>query len=161
MKNILALLFLLFAIKGYTQCDVKTINRPDGATIKYFTPKPVAATKSHETGLSLYYNQDTKQYTLTIFVLHKTSKKGETTGNLIIQTTNKYGLSLAPHISKMIQMNGRDVSTTIYYLTKKDISELKAHNLKTVAFTINGEMLGMTVTENKDLLIKEYNCLNK
>lgn len=161
MKKILTLLILLSLTKTYSQCDIKTTYRPDGITIKYFTPKAVAISKSHEAGLSLYYNENTKQYTLTVFVLHKTSNKGKTTGKLILQTTNNVGISLTPYISKMIDMNGNDISTTIYYLTKKDIAELKIYNLKTIAFTINGEIIGMTVTQNKDLLIKEYKCLNK
>jgi len=161
MKKILTLLILLCFIKTYSQCNIKTTHRPDGITVKYFTPKPVAISKSHEAGLSLYYSVNTKQYTLTIFVLHKSSNKGKTTGNLILQTTNNVGISLTSHISKMIEMNGNDVSMTIYNLTKKDIIELKTYNLKTVAFTINGEIIGMTVTQNKDLIINEYNCLNK
>jgi hypothetical protein len=161
MKKIIILFTLLLLTKVHSQCDIKTTNRPDGVTIKYFTPKPVAIGQKHETGLSLYFNKNTKQYTLTIFVLHKTSNKGKTTGNLILQTTNNVGISLTPYISKIIDMNGNDVTTTIYYLTKKDITELKTYNLKTIAFTINGEIIGMTVTQNKDLLTKEFNCLNK
>ena len=58
-------------------------------------------------------------------------------------------------------MNGNKVSTTIYYLTNKDLQELKTYTLKTISFKINGELIGMTVTQNKDLLIKEFNCLIK
>lgn len=161
MKKIIIIFTVLFLTKAHSQCDIKTTNRPDGVTIKYFTPKPVSIGKKHETGLSLYYNKNTKQYTLGVFVLHKTQQVAKTTGNLILQTTNNNGISLKPHVSEVIEMNGNEVSTTIYYLTSKDLQELKTFNLKTVSFTINGEIIGMSVTQNKDLIIKEFNCLNK
>lgn len=159
MKTLISILFLLICTKGYNQCDIRTNHRPDGVTMKYFTPKPVAKAKNHEAGLSLYYNVNTKQFTISIFVLLKNTTKDELSGNLILQTTNDKGISLTPHIHKMIKMNGNDVATSIYYLTERDINELQKYSLKTVAFTINGEIIGLTVTENKALLINEFNCI--
>jgi len=160
MKTLISILFLQICIEGYSQCDIKTNHIPDGVTMKYFTPKPVAKTKNHEAGLSLYYNVNTNQYTLSIFVLLKNTIKSELSGNLIIQTTNHAGISLTPHIHKMVKMNGNDVATSVYYLSDRDIIELKTYTLKTLAFDMNGEIIGLTTTENKNLLINEFKCLN-
>lgn len=160
MKKLISLILLLVYIKGYSQCDVKINNRPDGITMKYFTPRPVAKTKNHEAGLSLYYNVNTNQYTLSIFVLLKNTLKSELNGNLILQTTNNKGISLTPHVHKMIKMNGNNVATSIYYLSEKDVQELKKHPLKTLAFNINNEIIGLTATENKSLLVNEFKCIN-
>jgi len=45
MKQLLLILVLLITGNVFSQCDIKRNNRPDGSTIKYFTPKPVAKTK--------------------------------------------------------------------------------------------------------------------
>lgn len=109
----------------------------------------------------MYFNNNTKQYTVGVFVLHKTSRVAKTTGNLIIQTTGNNGISLKPSVSEVIEMNGNKVLTTIYYLTNKDLQELKTYTLKTISFKINGELIGMKVTQDMDSLIKEFNCLTK
>ena len=160
MKIYITILLLLFTMHNYSQCDIKTTNRPDGITMKYFTPKPVARAAKHEAGLSLYYNVQEKQYTLTIFVLQKESNSKELEGNLIIQTTNTNGISLKPYLHKMIEMNGQDVATSIYYLEQSDVDELKKYALKTLAFTIDSQIIGLTVTENPNLLQNEFACFN-
>jgi len=160
MKTLLLLIFTTIFYAGYSQCDIKTNNRPDGSTIKYFTPKPVAKTKSHEAGMSLYYNETTKEYTLSVFLLYKSGAPKELNGNLLIQTTSNNGLSLKPYTNKLITMNGNEVATSIYLLTQKDIDQLKKYPLKTISVNYGDSMIGLTTTENKSLIINEFLCLN-
>ena len=160
MKTLIILILLVLKpIIGLSQCDIKVTKRPDGNTIKYFKPKPVARHSNYEAGLGLYYNESTEQYTLSLFFLIKKGDKQKVTTDLIIQTTGSDGLRLKPYTSELIEMNGNFVATTIYILKERDITVLKKYNLKTLAFWFDS-MIGLTVTENKDVLIKEFNCLN-
>lgn len=82
--------------------------------MKYFNPIPIAINNSHEAGLSLYKNTNNNTYLLTITVLFKTNPPTELNGNLIIQTTGNNGISLKPVMHKLINMNGRNVASSIY-----------------------------------------------
>jgi hypothetical protein len=160
MKKLLILSFVLIStLTTYGQYDVKTLNRPDGIILKYFNPIPVAITNSHEAGLSLYKNKDNNTYLLAITVLFKASTPTELNGNLIIQTTGNKGISLKPVMHKLINMNGRNVASSMYSLTNRDIIELKSKSLKLVSFYVNAQPIGLTLTKNKDILIKEFSIL--
>lgn len=63
MKKLSILICLIVSsFTALAQYEVKTIKRPDGITLKYFNPTLVAIASSHEAGLSLYKNMNTKQY---------------------------------------------------------------------------------------------------
>lgn len=127
--------------------------------MKYFIPKPVARTSSYEAGLSLYLNNNSGDYTLSLFLLFKKGNTQKITSDLLIQTTGSDGLKLKSYTSELIEMNGDFVATAIYILDGRDITALKKYNLKTLSFWFDS-MIGLTVTENKDVLVKEFNCLN-
>jgi DNA segregation ATPase FtsK/SpoIIIE-like protein len=57
-------------------------------------------------------------------------------------------------------MNGRNVASSMYILTNRDIIELKSKLIKLVGFNINGQPVGLNLTKNKDILIKEFLGLN-
>ncbi|NRT17165.1 hypothetical protein HNP99_003544 [Flavobacterium sp. 28A] len=159
MKKLLFLTLLLISNVSFSQNEIKTVNRPDGVTLKYFNPVPVAIANSHEAGLSLYKNINTKQYFLTVTVLFKQKSPTELSGNLLIQTTGTKGLSLAPVWHKLIDMNGRNVATSMYVLTNRDITELKTRPIKLISFNAYDQPVGLNLTKNKDLLIKELSKL--
>ncbi|MBG6110977.1 hypothetical protein IWX84_001859 [Flavobacterium sp. CG_9.10] len=71
MKKITILTLLLFSLSVFSQNEIKTVNRPDGVTLKYFNPSPIVIASLHEGGLSLYKNMNTKQYFLAVTVLFK------------------------------------------------------------------------------------------
>lgn len=160
MKRLLLLSLLMFSnLSVFGQYDIKTVNRPDGITMNYFNPIPVAITNSHEAGLSLYKSTNNDTYLLAITVLFKTTTPTELNGNLIIQTTGSKGISLEPVMHKLINMNGRNVASSMYALTSRDITELKTKQIKLVSFYINNQPVGLNTTKNKDLLIKEFSKL--
>lgn len=160
MKRILLLSLLIISnLTAFGQFDIKTVNRPDGVTMKYFNPMPVAITSSHEAGLSLYKNTKDKSYLLAVTVLFKASTATELNGNLIVQTTGNKGISLKPVMHKLINMNGRNVATSMYLMTPRDIIELKSKLIKLVSFYVNGHPVGLNLTKNKDILIKEFSIL--
>lgn len=161
MKNILLLIALLIIHLGFSQTEIKTINQPDGVTMKYFNPTPVAIASSHEAGLSLYKNMNTKQYFLAVVVLFKKESPKELTGNLLIQTTGTKGLSLVPVFNKIINMNGQNAASSMYLLTNRDINELKINNIKLISFNTDNQPVGLTLTKNKDLVAKQLSKLLK
>ena len=161
MKKITILAFLLIFNIGFSQNVIKTVNRPDGVTIKYFNPTPVVIANSHEAGLSLYKNLNTKEYFLTVTVLFKQQSPTELSGNLLIQTTGDKGLSLLPVWHKMINMNGRNVATSMYLLTNNNIEELKIRPIKLISFNAYDQPVGLNLTMNKNLLINELSKLSK
>lgn len=161
MKKITLITLLLFSTITFSQTEIKTINRPDGVTMKYFNPSPVVTASSHEAGLSLYKNMNTKQYFLAVIVLFKKELPKELTGNLLIQTTGNKGLSLKPVFHKIINMNGQNAASSMYLLTNRDINELKINNIKLISFNAYNQPVGLTLTKNKDLIVKELSKLLK
>lgn len=160
MKNIfllISLIFSSFTVLG--QFEVKTIIRPDGITLNYINPIPVVIATDYEAGLSLYKYTAKNVYTLAITVLFKSSVPEELYGNLLIQTTGKNGISLKPVMNELINMNGRQVAASMYYLTERDIKELSNNTIKMISFNVDNEIIALHLTENKDLLIKEFNLL--
>jgi hypothetical protein len=161
MKNIFLFVSLIFSsFTVFGQFEVKTNNRPDGITLNYINPIPVAIASDYEAGLSLYKNPANNLYLVAITVLFKTSIPKELKGNLLIQTTGNNGISLKPVMNKLINMNGRDIATSMYSLTNRDIGELSVNPIKMLSFNVNNEIIALHLTENKDLLIKEFNLLN-
>jgi hypothetical protein len=161
MKNLLLLATFIISQFVFSQNEIKTVNRPDGVTLKYFNPSPIAIASSHEAGLSLYKNMNTKQYFLAVTVLFKNETATELSGNLLIQTTGTKGLSLEPVFHKLITMNGRKVASSMYLLTNRDIGELKTNNIKLISFNAYNQPVGLTLTTNKDLIVKELSKLLK
>lgn len=158
MKKI-TIVFLFAFTLGFSQNEMKTIKRPDGVIIKYFNPVPVVIANSHEAGLSLYKNINTKQYYLVLTILFKQQKPTELTGELLIQTTGTKGLILPPVWHKLINMNGQNVASSMYLLTNRDINELKIRLIKLINFTAYNQPIGLNLTKNNDILMKEFSIL--
>lgn len=160
MKKIISLTLLLISnLTAFGQYDIKTLNRPDSVTLEYFNPIPVARAYNYEAGLSLYKNPDNNKYFITISVLFKNTVAEELNGNLLIQTTGKNGISLEPAYNRLVTMNGREVALSMYYLTEREINELKSNSIKLISFTIKDEIIALNLTENRDVLVKEFEIL--
>lgn len=159
-KTILNLfMLLLICVESNAQCDIKTNNRPDGNTIKYFNPKPIVREKNFELGASIYQNQTTGQYLFNMVVLHKNGIPKDVTGNLKIQTNSNNGIALDIIESKQVKMNGNNVTIAMFEIDKRTYSILKSSPLKSIFFELNGELFGSTITENRSLLINQLECL--
>ena len=161
MKKLSILVCLIVSsFTSFAQYEVKTVKRPDGITLKYFNPIPVARAYNYEVGLSLYKNPDNNKYLTAITVLFKNTEPEELNGNLTIQTIGKNGISLEPVYNRLVSMNSREVALSMYYLTERDINELKSNSIKLISFTINNEIIALNLTENRDVLVKEFEILS-
>ena len=76
-----------------------------------------------------------------------------------MQTVGVNGLSLKPVWHKLINMNGRNVATSMYFLTNRDIKELKVNSIKLISFTVNNQLMGLSLTKNRNLIKTELNLL--
>ena len=160
MKKIILTITLtvLSIIPSISQCSFKTTERPDGNIIKYFNPKPVIRETDYEVGISIYKNITSNQLMLNVSVLFKSISPKKLTETLIIQSTNKKGISLKPLMSKLITMNGRELAMGLYEIEKADYEELKNYPLKSIYFYLEGSLKGSTVTENNSVLKDELSC---
>lgn len=141
------------------QCNTKVTHRDDGVTMEYFTPKPVIKTSTYEVGTSIYKNRTTGNLLLNVSILFKTLKPQNFTGNIIIHTNSNSGIKLAPIVTDLMKMNGRDVALGLFLITKRDYELLKSSKLKGFYFNLDGDLKGDTVTENSSLLNEQLKCL--
>lgn len=160
MKKIkLSIVFLLLYQFGTAQCNIKITQRPDGDTLKYFTPLPVVRQSDYEIGVSIYKNITTDVLMVNASVLFKAKSPTNLSGNLIIQTANSKGISLNLVMSELIEMNGRDVAIGLYEIDEISAKELSNYPLKSIYVYLDGNMIGATVTENRLSLKNNLNCL--
>lgn len=159
MKTKLLTLFFIFIYSGiFGQCDIKTVNRPDGNTIKYFNPKPIIIQEQFEVGTAIYKNVTTGKMMINLTILFKSIPNKPLNGELIIQTTNKIGIVLKLIKSEEVEMNGKKVAIGLYEIDKKSIVELKKYPLKSIYFSINNKKYGQSISKNNNLYINELNC---
>lgn len=78
---------------------------------------------------------------------------------MIIQTTGKKGILLKSVMHKLININGRNVATSMFLLSKHDVVELKSRPLKLVSFFVNSQPIALTINKNRDVLLKEFTIL--
>lgn len=155
MKKILLIIISCIGHNISAQSDIKTINRPDGNTIKYFNPKPIIIQNHYEVGTAIYKSITSGKYMINISVLFKTIPAKNIKGKLTIQTEGKKGLVLKLVKSEQIEMNGRKLTTALYEIDKGSFVELKKYPLKSIFFYLNNKLYGSTVTQNKKLIINE------
>lgn len=161
MTILTSLILFIHSFPAIGQCDFKTTQRPDGNVLNYFNPKPIIRESDHEFGISIYKNTTTNVMMLNVSVLFKGTAPKKLTDNAIIQTVNSKGISLKPLLSELIVMNGRDVAIGLYEITDKDFKELINYNLKSLFISLNGKIIGSTVTENSGILKAQLSCLKK
>lgn len=139
-------------------CDIKTNNRPDGNVIKYFNPKPVIQNEKYDIALSLYYNETTSTYFISVSVLFKNMGIKDLTGDLLIQTDSNDGIKITQVLSNKVTMNSKMLSVGMYELTKRDVEVLKKSDLKSVFIYLDGNQYGNTLNINKNLLVQQFKC---
>ncbi|WP_396143646.1 hypothetical protein [Flavobacterium sp.] len=159
MKTKLLTLFLIFIYSNiFGQCDIKTVNRPDGNTIKYFNPKPIIIQEQFEVGTAIYKNVTTGKMMINLTILFKSLPNKPLNGELIIQTTNKIGITLKLIKSEEVEMNGKKVAIGLYEIDNKSIVELKKYPLKSIYFSIDNKKYGQSISKNNNIYINELNC---
>lgn len=160
MKNYIFIITLLINVIGNAQCDIKTNNRPDGNTIKYFNPKPVIRQNQFEVGTAIYKNETSGMYMVNISILFKTLVPKDLTGILTVQTIGNKGLELKLLRSEQIEMNGRKLVMGLYEIGASTLAQLKKFPIKSIYFFLDKKMYGATITENKNIFINEIKCFN-
>lgn len=161
MRKVLILFAFFSLFISHAQCDIKTNYRQDGNVIKYFNPNPIIRENDYEVGMSLYFNESTNRFFINISVLFKSLAPQEATNDLIIQLNGTNKSILLPIVeSKLIQMNGRELTIALYEVDEYDLGLISKHSLKHVFFSLNDKLFGALVSENKTLLIDQYSCLN-
>lgn len=155
--SFLTLLILIFH-QSYSQCDYKTVNRPDGITINYFNPKPVILNSDYEVGTSIYKNSNTNEFTLNITLRFKKIAPEKLDKSLVIQTESSEGIELPIVVSELMNMNGSKVAIGNYYLDERSISILRNYDLKTIYFYLEGNLIGSSVDRSNDLLKLQLDC---
>lgn len=162
MKMIYCLLLgLISQTLIFGQCDIKENIRPDGSTMRYFNPKPVAKLADFEIGIGAYRNTTANADYVTITLLLKNMTVADLRGDLTIQTTSSESVVLKMVESKSLTMNGRKLSVAMYEINPGDYKILLTKPLKSIYFNIYWDTYGYTVTENKTILNKELACLSK
>ena len=159
MKNYYFIIALLVCVLCNAQCDIKTNNRPDGNTIKYFNPKPVIRQSNYEVATAIYKNITTDKYMVCISILFVGINPMDVMEDLTIQTTSQKSIVLKFINSNKIKMNGRDLTFALFDLDSSSKINLENNSLKSLFFYMNGKMYGSSVTENKSILINELDCL--
>lgn len=159
------LIYIVLAVLSYSisgaQCNFKTTIKPEGDVIKYFNPKPIIRMPEYEVGISIYKNTTTNVFMLNVSVLFKNMKPQELNEDAILQTTNVKGIRLTPLVTERVTMNGREVAIGLYEIKQSDFNELKLHNLKSIFFYLDGNLMGSTITENESILRTQLNCYNQ
>ncbi|MCL9768876.1 hypothetical protein NAT47_00425 [Flavobacterium sp. HXWNR69] len=160
MKKLIILIIACHSfVNLYAQCDIKTNIRQDGNVIKYFNPKPIIKEKEYELGASIYKNQTSGQYLVSIIVLHKNGYSQDISGDLKIQTNSNNGISLKNIENKQVVMNGKRVTIGMFEIDKRSLIILKNNTLKSIFFEMNSKIYGSTITENKSLFMNQLQCL--
>lgn len=157
-KTILICFLLASNLNAFGQCDIKTVERPDGNLIRYFNPKPVIIQEQYEVGSAIYKNETSGKFMVNISVLFKTMQPKKVKSNLTIQTNGNRGIVLKLIKSEEIEMNGRKLAVALYEIDKTSLDQLKKYLLKSIFFYLDGHMYGSTITNNKDIFIKELKC---
>lgn len=153
------LIALLSQFPGISQCNVKTINRPDGTTVKYLNPELVGTGTNCELGLSVSFNGE--GYLINTTVRYSSLSKKQI-GTLKVQLQNNDAIVLDLFNSELATMQGNNVSLGVYLATDNDILKLKASPLVRVVFAeANGVNQIVTISKSNDLLMRQIKCLER
>lgn len=151
------LIVLFFQFPGISQCNIKTINRPDGTIVKYLNPELVGIGTDCELGLSVSFNGE--GYLINTTVRYSSLSKKQI-GSLKVQFQNNDALVLNLYSSELATVQGSNVSLGVYLATDNDILKLKASPLVRVVFAeANGVNQIVTISKSNNLLIRQIKCL--
>jgi hypothetical protein len=153
-----SLLFLVFYQNiVFSQCDVKTINRSDGTTVRYLNPELIGSCSNCELGISVS-NNGTDYFINTTVRYASISQKQ--IGTLKLQLQNNDAVTLILFNSQLATMKGENISLGVYLTTKGDIYKLKNNPLKRIVFTeANGVNQIVMIEKNSNVIMKQIKCI--
>ena len=140
-------------------CNIKTVNRNDGTTVRYLNPELIGTGNKCELGLSIQTNG--LNYFMSVTVRYFTQAY-KITGSLKIKLANEQSLELPIYTSELANMQNENVSLSIFYLNSNDIVKLKNSTIKTVAFQESSQIYQLILlNQNSDVAMRHLNCLGK
>ena len=159
IKLFFTIIIFFLTIKFYSQCNIKTIHRPDGVTVRYLNPVLVGTGTQCELGSSIYFNGE--DYSLSTAVRYFVKPK-KTIGTLMIQLNNDVSLVLKMHENQLATIKNEEVSLSLFYLTKTDVENLKKAYIKIIVFKEEGgKNQIITVSENNYFAATHIKCLEQ
>lgn len=148
---------VIILYSGFSQCVVKTINRPDGVVVKYLNPEPVGSGTNCELGLSVSFNGERYCINTTVRYFSWSVKQ---IGSLKVQLQNNDALVLELFNSELATVKGENVSIGVYLATENDIKKLLTYKVTRVVFTeANGVNQIVTINKGNDLLMSQIHCI--
>jgi len=159
MKKLLIFVTLLLLNSIISaQCNIKTINRPDGTTVRYLNPNMVGTGTSCEVGLSVSNNGNS--YFINTTVRYFSTPKKQI-GSLKIQLQNNSALVLKLSDSQIATTNGNNVSLGVYSTTLQDIKLLRSSQLVRIVFVeSDGTNQIVSISKNNNLMMDQIKCLS-
>ena len=158
IKHLFLLLLYILILKNISaQCNVKTLNRSDGVTVRYMNPVPIGSTSSYELGLSV--QTDGYNYFINTMVRYAGSVL-KLEGTLKIQLHDYSSVELELYRSEIAEVYNETVTISLFYVPDNIIHKLTTAKIKTVVFTVvNGNHVIIIPTKNFAVLQTQINCL--
>lgn len=158
-KFILLIVIVLSGLKVYSQCNLRTNNRPDGKTINYTSPQLISKNDKLELGTSI--QTDGENYYLGTVVRFVNLKADKSIGNLILRFSNSSSSSLKLVEARLTYSKGSDVGIVLYKLEPSDIKLIKQNSITGINFKTQGGQLHIFKVLGNNQLIprKQFQCL--
>ena len=159
MKKLYILLSLLItSYSVISQCRVQSSERPDGVTVRYKSAERVGKADMLMLALSVQTN-GTNYYVTTLSVFPNTSQ--DLTGKLTIEFTSNKSIILEHISSNKTTFNGYPATVSIFEIGNRDLRLISTSYLKNIILQLDSKVFQtVPVTFNKEVLKKQYNCLN-
>lgn len=147
------------AINVFSQCNIKTIHRPDGVTVRYLNPVLLGSGTNCELGGSI--SENGVQYVFNTTVRYfGTSKK--TKGTLMVRLDNNVSLELKMFTNELATVKNEEVSLSVFLLTKNDVAQLKKAKIITIVFKeADGKNQIIMINNNSDFASRQIKCLEQ
>ncbi len=140
-------------------CEIKKVNRLDGAVISYIAPELVGIGSNCELGLGIQSNGE--EYFLIAYVRYFNQAK-KTIGNLRIKLSNDQSLELELYRSELANLQNEKLASNIFIIRDQDINQLISSNLKVVVFKEDTGIDQVIIpNQNYDVIRRQLKCFKK
>jgi hypothetical protein len=142
-----------------TPCNIQTVNRLDGTTVRYLKPELVGVGSNCELGLGIQTNGS--EYFLITYVRYFDQSK-RIIGNLRIKLANEQTLELTLYSSELATMKNEMLGMSIFTLADSDIPKLTNSSIKLVVFRETGNIDQIIqLNQNFDAAKRQLKCFGK
>lgn len=140
-------------------CNIQTVNRLDGTTVKYIKPNIVGVGNNCELGLGI---QIAGQNSFLVTYVRYFNQPKKIVGNLRIKLSNDQNLELELYTSEFMTLQNENLAASIFLIKESDVIKFKDSGLKYVVFreSNNVDQIIM-VNQNYDIIKQQLNCFGK